>query len=329
METDPGAGSGRIDQDSVPRSLMHATLSTARSLPDRLRRRERLNVFTIRSDELSVSVLDPLTDQSLLGSRYCTGGYIWQITDRLMGRPLLSGPAYPGTSPPPFDGQGAPEAFVTPLGEKDPPVGGTVTMIGVGTVLRLSEKTPFHPRENPTVIRFCEWEISAGNRSVCMSTRQTGPGHAVSLSRRIEVEDRTVTSATEITNRSGMELTLRWFPHPFFPLDPSNRCLRLPFRFSVPENPGFFRDSQGNVSMKQGFDWTRGCFLPLDIAADTAFDAEVYHPLIHPVRITCSYILESLPLWANAATFSPEPYLCLKLAHGETGSWNIEYRFGP
>ena len=88
----------------------------------------------INSNNLSVSLLDPGKNSDKLGSRYCTGGYIWQVKDTA-GRSLLSGPLFPSETPPVFDGQGMPEVFEIPLGGDNEPAGAEVCVIFIQTLL--------------------------------------------------------------------------------------------------------------------------------------------------------------------------------------------------
>src|SRR6266567_1051673 len=68
-------------------------------------------MLTLSNDQLVVSILDPVDDRPRLGSRYVTGGYVYDVTDRKLGV-VTSGPGYPDeVFPPVFDGQGLPEAF--------------------------------------------------------------------------------------------------------------------------------------------------------------------------------------------------------------------------
>src|SRR5260221_9387727 len=99
-------------------------------------------MLSLSNDQLTVSVLDPVADRQLLGSRYCTGGYIYEVTDRRLGV-ITSGPGYPTEVPPQvFDGQGLPEAFQSFLGhdvdwsaaDRGQDVGTRMLVIGVGMV---------------------------------------------------------------------------------------------------------------------------------------------------------------------------------------------------
>ena len=93
------------------------------------------------SDTLTVAVLDlrDPADGFANGSRYCTGGYIFQVTDATQGE-LLTGPAgavhEAGNSFDVFNGQGFPDSFnQIPL--RDPSAAaddGTALIIGTGLV---------------------------------------------------------------------------------------------------------------------------------------------------------------------------------------------------
>ncbi|MEC7281971.1 MAG: hypothetical protein VXU50_07875, partial [Verrucomicrobiota bacterium] len=84
-----------------------SNFSRARS--DQLITYRETSVYTLQNEVLSVDVLDPVADRERFGTRYCTGGYIFQVTDANYG-PLLSGPTYPDSFNT-YDGQGIPDAF--------------------------------------------------------------------------------------------------------------------------------------------------------------------------------------------------------------------------
>jgi len=281
-------------------------------------------MYLISNSHLSVEIIDPLADQAHCGSRYCTGGYIWQMYDSEKN-PLFSGPRYPSATPPPYDGQGAPESFVTPLGDDPGTVGEVVTIIGVGRVVRSVDTLPFNARFNPTVQEFCTWEVELNEHALCMTTSQTSGDYGCTLERRVKLEGRTVVSSTKMVNTALQEMPLRWFPHPFFPLSGDYRCCRLGGGWTVPENDGYALDDEGIVHMKRVYDWNKGLFLKLGGQGSGCFSAGVFHPSLKSIAVKTNYLATELPIWANSATFSPEPYLVMALAAGETASWQVEY----
>jgi hypothetical protein len=283
-------------------------------------------MFTLANRELTVSILDPVADVERLGSRYCVGGYIYQVTDAEKGE-LLSGPQYPSPTPDTFDGQGAPDQFVTVLGG-DAPVGSEVTAIGVGRVLRTSDKEPFQVRFNPQVSHFLPWSVSQTENSITMQTEDAVYDWAYQLTRTVTLEGRTVHSHTAISNTGQAPLPIRWFAHPFFPLTEDRVYCQFSLPVTFPENPAYEFNDEEFICQKAEYDWERGYFLALDhnkVGSNMTFIQR--HPTLGQMTIVTSFVPDWLPIWSNARTFSVEPYYIRELAPGESDAWSIDYQF--
>ncbi|HRW08150.1 MAG TPA: hypothetical protein P5121_23770 [Caldilineaceae bacterium] len=284
-------------------------------------------MYTLESVELSVSILDPVVDQERLGSRYCVGGYIYQVTDPEQGE-LLTGPQYPDPYPDTFDGQGAPDMFFTPLGAEETPVGGDVGIIGVGLVRRTSPIEPFYVRHNPEVSEFLAWEVEASAAAITMRTTQTFRDWAYRLSRQVTLDGRTVHSETSIENTGEAILPVRWFAHPFFPLTPDRVYSRFSIPVSMPENEGYFINDDQFICQKPDYSWPRGFYQALTYEKPTGgITITQKHPTVGAVITTTDFAPDYLPVWSNANTFSFEPYFAAQLAQGEATAWRISYQF--
>jgi hypothetical protein len=284
-------------------------------------------MLTLANDQLTVALLDPAADLDRCGSRYCVGGYIYQITDARKGE-LLSGPQYPNPRPWVFDGQGAPDHFATVLGA-DVPVGGEVATIGVGRVRRTSDKEGFFARDNPEVSAFLPWAVEQSADQIVMRTSDTFRDWAYTLTRTVKLEGRTVYSRTAIENQGQAPLPVRWYAHPFFPLTPDRVYCRLSTPVTLPENPGYTLNDEGFICQRPDYPWEKGCFLALEYGRDgDSLTFTQRHPLIDDVIAVTDFMPDWLPIWSNAATFSFEPYFIRELAPGEAAAWSIDYLFG-
>ncbi|MGA1370852.1 MAG: hypothetical protein ACO3Z6_04575 [Pseudomonadales bacterium] len=267
----------------------------------------------LSNDELRVEILDPVADQSRFGVRYCTGGYIFQVTDRRRG-PLLSGPTFPDSFNW-FDGQGIPDAFnLGPLISPNEP--GRALIIGIGEC-DLRERR---------VIEFCDWSVQVETRSATFQTHQSGAGRAFDLVRTVRLAGRTVRSLTTITNTGRGEVPVRWFPHPFYPQPTGDELvwLNVPLRWQ--DGVGYRRLDNGFIARENG-PWAEGRYLPLDHDAQAPLVLVQRHPTLGLVSAATSYIPAFFPLWGNAITFSWEPFFERTVAPGQRAAWWVDYTF--
>ena len=271
-------------------------------------------MYSLKNDVLDVSVLDPLADQDRFGSRYCTGGYIFQVTDARLG-PLLSGPTYPDSFNW-FDGQGIPDAFNRGSLREPDATSSEALVIGVGVCDLQADR----------VTAFCRWEVQRRASEICMRTEQAFQEFAVELTRTVRLHGRTVRAAAHLKNTGKQAVPMRWFPHPFFPHPGTDDLCRFNVPVRFPENPAYALAENGFICRK-GWPWTDGHYQALDHDARTHLVVLQRHPVLGLMAATCSYVPGFFPIWGNARTFSWEPYFERTLAPGQETAWWIDYDF--
>lgn len=270
-------------------------------------------MYNLANHQLTVSVLDPLADQERFGTRYCTGGYIFQVADRNLGD-LLSGPTYPDSFNV-FDGQGIPDAFnLSPL--RDPySADPTTLIIGIGLCDMKANK----------VLKFCTWEVTHQTNRVRMVTEQRFQNHALRLERVVTLIERTVRSEIRVVNLGQGFLNLRWFPHPFYPHPVTDELFRVNFPVSFAESQGYTLAANGYICRK-GRPWP-GDSAKLDHEGNTKLVIQQRHPKLGMVSATCSFAPDFFLIWGNPRTFSWEPYLERTLLGNQEYAWAIDYDF--
>jgi len=282
-------------------------------------------MYTLRNDGLEIAILDPVADRERLGTRYCTGGYIFSITDAKLGD-LMSGPTYPDSFNI-FDGQGIPDSFnLSPLlagpAPRHPhqplpetPRDALALVLGIGVC----------DLDSSTVVEWCDWTVDASESTIKFSTHHAFRGYRVDLVRTVSLLGRTVRSWTQVRN-GGRPIAIRWFPHPFYPHPETDELVKFNILVSFPDNPGYLMAPSGFISRK-GWPWQMGPYQALDHAATTNLVVMQKHPKLGLVGATCSYVPGFFPIWGNANTFSWEPFHERGLAPGQEAAWWIDYEF--
>ena len=271
-------------------------------------------MYTLANDSLQVSILDPVADRERFGVRYCTGGYIFQVTDARLG-PLLSGPTYPDSFNW-FDGQGIPDAFnLSPLREPGGP-DALALILGIG-VCDLQAKE---------VQSFCEWEVTQAEGWIEMHTVHRYQSYQVELTRTVTLNRRTVCSATRVVNQGQAPIPMRWFPHPFYPQPEEDELIKINLPLAPIEDEGYRLGENGFVE-RVGWPWSKGYYLPLDHTPLSNLVVLQKHPKLGLAAAICSYAPDYFPIWGNPNTFSWEPFLERTIGGGQMLVWWIDYEF--
>jgi hypothetical protein len=269
-------------------------------------------MLSLSNAHMLVAVLDPVADQARFGARYCTGGYIYQITDQRCGD-LLSGPTYPFSFNW-FDGQGIPDSFRTHLVDPVDTANPFELGIGIGLVKKADGK----------VTEFCRWQVTETNDTLTFETTQSYQGWAFTLTRSLRLQCRSLISETRLKNTGKDVVPINWFPHPFFPHYETGEACKCNLAVRLPDSPGYELLPNGFIKQKN-LPWGRGFFHELDFDKGQPLTVLQKHPKLGLLGVSFSYAPTYFPIWGNKNTFSFEPYLQTEVAPGAETAWTVTY----
>ena len=283
----------------------------------------------LRNDQLAVEILDPVADRDKLGTRFCAGGQIFQVTDHRHG-PLLSGPTYPDSYNT-FDSQGLPDGFTIYPGLEEHVIGDRVMAIGVGLARYTHAVGDIFPRTNREVAAWLDWRLQEIPGGMRFEADHDYDGFGYRMGRDITLENRRIRVATTLQGTGARDLPVQWFAHPFYPFPKNGIAGDIPSDFEP--NEAFGRGGNGHMILRCTPD--KGPLDPFRTfmdgrptpPADGPLVIRVNHDRIGAAGVVCEFSVDRLPCWYNHQTFSPEPYLTTTLKQGERVDWAIMYAF--
>lgn len=272
-------------------------------------------MLSLHNASLSVAVLEPVTDNERFGARYCTGGYIYQITDARLGD-LLSGPTFPHNFNW-FDGQGIPDAFREHLVDPTDAANPHELGIGIGLIRR----------SDNSIAEFCKWDVQESPHELTFRTTQSFLSWSFELTRVLSLRHRTLQSTTQLRCTGERAVPVNWFPHPFFPHYESGETIKCNANVVMPENTGYTMLPNGFIG-QCNLPWDRrGHFLELQVESQCPLVVLQKHPKVGLLAASFSYAPGYFPIWGNRCTFSFEPYYKTLVNAQDEVTWSVTYDF--
>ena len=285
-------------------------------------------MLILKSKSLRVDILNPNQDKEYLGTRYCHGGFVWQVKENTSNANWLSGPEYPEVKPDPFNGQGIPEAFEISPDADEISKGEAAHVIGVGSV-RKDTEDGFHARTSPVLLEGLKWEITEEKEQIQFKSDASFKSFSYSLLRIVQLSNRILSIKTVLKNEGDSNLPIRVFTHPFFPWAPNAKKGKAPLckidlSYHLPKCLGFKQNKREIFS--KSHDWEKGCFQPLVLSRNAGLELAIPHHL-GVIEVAANYGVSHMPIWANDKTFSPEPYFIDVLEKGQQTAWTYDFEF--
>ncbi len=268
-------------------------------------------MYTISSDSLEVSILDPIKDSHRFGLRFCTGGYIFQSRELTTKKDLLSGPTYPDDFVP-IHGQGIPDTFNhIPLYASD-----GCHILGIGKCDIDADR----------IIELCVWNIEKqSDSSIIFKTEQCFDSYRISIERRVSLYGFVLETYTCIENKGHKYVPISWYPHPFFPPRGDGLLFKLPEETKFDLATGFFSLENGVVRRIPGIDQDKS--FQIAKTNTSSLNALIYTSNGYECKMSTDYYSHFTPIWANDCTCSVEPYLDTTVFPGRSVFWSVRYEF--
>ena len=266
--------------------------------------------------------------------RFDRTGFITQVTLKEKNRTYC---AYELDAPHPDAGGGlcGEYGIMRPIGYKDAEVGEWFPKLGVG-LLRKPDDKPYNFFRDYDRLPFEILTDIGEHEARYIVLPKPHRGYALSMEKTVTLKDNTVTLHYLVSNCGEQPVDTHEYVHNFlrvdqYPVGP-DYTLRLNFPFETIENESGYDPAvvrfDGDV-LKWGAAPAKAFYFRMKPQlSGTAAGWELRHePSGACVVEEVSAPLEMAAIWGVGHVVSPELFVTLRLAPGETASWTRKYRF--
>lgn len=228
------------------------------------------------------------------------------------------------------------EAF-SPLDYESTKPGDSFVKIGVGILKKLND-SPYSFSGRYEILNYGEWKVQEHADQVEFTHKLNDTEYAYEYKKTIQLvkgESKMVIKHT-LKNLGTKTIETDVYNHNFFVIDnqPVGPGFEVEFPFAIstddPINADLATISGNKIRFVNDFKERQSVFCNLKGFTNKPEDYDIHiknWKTGAAVRITSDQALSKLAFWANPNTLCPEPYTQLKIAPGESFSWDIFYEF--
>lgn len=231
------------------------------------------------------------------------------------------------------------EAF-SPIGYEAAAVGDAFLKIGVGTLVKPKE-SKFKSHKTYDIKNSGEWEVLKKSNAIVFVHRLKSSGYSYIYKKSIVLPEGSseMLLKHELTNLGTAPLETEVFNHNFFYIDkqPAGKGYEVQFPHTIEPQGNvvgmdtFAKFSDNKIAFTAGIPKGKKIY----IGSVGGFDknADSYEFTIENkntgagVKVTGHSPLLNMAFWSATKSVSPEPYIAISAAPGETIQWDISYLF--
>ena len=277
-------------------------------------------MINLNNNDIELIVYPPSPQDPHFATRYNHAGYIANIYLKKIGRYLLERPMDEFK---PFDGDGFPDEFETPLGYDNAMVGESFVKVGVGEEKKLSQ-VPYTNWDCHPITKLADTYYELKGNSVTFGQTLRTDNYAYVYHKTISLIPNGFEITHDIKNVGGTDISTMWYSHCFISLEGQDKAeLSLPVSFVERENCSNISSDSRTYTLSNTYSARGECFnwdVPNEAVNRYTLGLDDY-----TLSVECDKACYEFQLYINKRIISPEPKIDIVVKKGENFTFTSRY----